>query len=223
MFDKKEYMKKYYIENKDEVLECQRKYYENNCEGRKEYSRQYHKDNREEMLEQMKQWRRNNIKKINKYKKQYYLNNHEEILGKSKQYQKNNIGKVLEYQKNYKKIRNKIDLGYNLNNKIRRAMNRSLKSNKAGKHWETLVDYSLADLIKRLKRTMPKGYCWQDVLDGKLHIDHIIPKSIFNFTKSEHIDFKRCWALSNLQLLLAKENMSKSNKLSRPFQPALLF
>jgi len=32
---------------------------------------------------------------------------------------------------------------------------------------------------------------------------------------------KRCWALSNLRLLPAKENMIKHNKLDRPFQPAL--
>jgi len=68
---------------------------------------------------------------------------------------------------------------------------------------------------------MPKGYCWQDFLEGKLHIDHKIPISAFNFTKSEHIDFKRCWALSNLQLLPARENIIKSNHLSKPFQPAL--
>ncbi|GAI61384.1 unnamed protein product, partial [marine sediment metagenome] len=36
-----------------------------------------------------------------------------------------------------------------------------------------------------------------------------------------HIDFKRCWALENLRLLPAKENMVKHNKLDRPFQPAL--
>ncbi|GAI73524.1 unnamed protein product, partial [marine sediment metagenome] len=48
---------------------------------------------------------------------------------------------------------------------------------------------------------------WKDYLNRDLHIDHIIPKSAFNFTKPEHTDFKRCWALDNLRLL--------------PVQPAL--
>ena len=68
---------------------------------------------------------------------------------------------------------------------------------------------------------MPKGYAWQDYISGILEIDHIIPISAFNFTKPEHIDFKRCWALSNLRLLLKEENRIKSNKMERPFQPAL--
>jgi len=98
----------------------------------------------------------------------------------------------------------------------------SLKGNKAGKHWENLVGYTLKDLVKHLKKTMPKGYNWKDVLNGKLHIDHIIPKSVFNFTKPRHIDFQNCWALSNLQLLPARENMLKHDKLTKPFQPALM-
>jgi len=97
----------------------------------------------------------------------------------------------------------------------------SLKKNKAGRTWKSLVSYNLNDLIKHLKKTMPEGYTWQDYLEGKLHLDHKIPISAFNFTKSEHTDFKRCWALSNLQLLPARENLVKSNKLTKPFQLAL--
>ena len=58
-------------------------------------------------------------------------------------------------------------------------------------------------------------------MEGKLHLDHKIPKSIFNYEKSEHTDFKRCWALENLQLLPAKENRVKHNNITKPFQPAL--
>ena len=83
------------------------------------------------------------------------------------------------------------------------------------------VEYDLNDLIKRLKRTMPKNYTWQDYLDGNLHIDHIIPISAFNFSTPKQIDFKRCWALENLRLLSAEENLRKNAKLSKPFQPAL--
>jgi 5-methylcytosine-specific restriction endonuclease McrA len=101
------------------------------------------------------------------------------------------------------------------------AIGLALKGNKAGRRWETLVGYTLNDSMKHLKKTMPEGYCWQDFLQGELHIDHKVPKSVFNYTKPEHIDFKRAWASSNLQLLPAKENLIKHNKLTRPFQPAL--
>jgi len=100
-------------------------------------------------------------------------------------------------------------------------MGKSLRDNKNGRKWEDLIGYTLDDLIKRLEKTIPKGYIWQDYLTEKLHIDHIIPISVFNFDKPEHIDFKRCWALNNLRLLPAKENMMKHDKLYKPFQPAL--
>lgn len=117
--------------------------------------------------------------------------------------------------------RSKTDLKYNLNHRMSSAIGRSIKGNKNSRHWEDLVGYTLKDLIEHLKKTLPEGYSWNDYLKGKLHIDHKIPKSMFNYTKFEHPDFKRCWALNNLQLLPAKENVTKDNKICKPFQPAL--
>lgn len=125
------------------------------------------------------------------------------------------------YNKQYLNNKYKTDLKYNLNHKISSGMFQCLKRNKAGRKWESLVNYTLTDLIKRLKKTMPEGYTWQDYLSGKLHIDHIIPISVFNFTRPKHTDFKRCWALSNLRLLPARDNLIKNAELIRPFQPAL--
>ncbi len=71
---------------------------------------------------------------------------------------------------------------------------------------------------KRLQSTIPEGYTWQDFLDGKLHIDHIIPVNVHNFSSPEHLDFKRCWALDNLQLLQAKQNIIKNNRIETSFQ-----
>ena len=125
------------------------------------------------------------------------------------------------YNKQYLNNKYKTDLKYNLNHKISSGMFNCLKRNKAGRKWELLVGYNSADLVKRLNKTIPEGYTWKDFLSGELHIDHIIPISAFNFTRPEHTDFKRCWALGNLRLLPAKENLIKHNKLDRAFQPAL--
>ena len=40
-------------------------------------------------------------------------------------------------------------------------------------------------------------------------------------TKPEHTDFKKCWSLKNLRPLWSLENMSKNDKLYKPFQPSL--
>jgi len=57
----------------------------------------------------------------------------------------------------------------------------------------------------------------------KWHIDHKTPIAAFNFEKPEDEDFKKCWALENLQPLWAKENMKKHKKLVKPVQQSLIF
>lgn len=113
--------------------------------------------------------------------------------------------------------------GYKLNRNISCLVRNGLKrGGKNGNHWEDLVGYSLDDLKCRLNETIPNGYSWVDFLESdKLHIDHIIPISAFDFSLPEHIDFRRCWALENLRLLPASENRKKHNKLIKPLQTAL--
>lgn len=106
-----------------------------------------------------------------------------------------------------------------LRQRISGSMRKSLVCGKKGHHWESLVGYTLHDLETRLKQTMPDGYSWDDI--SGLHIDHIIPLSVFNITDEHSLDFKRCWALSNLRFLPALENIKKSDKLFAPFQPSL--
>ena len=48
---------------------------------------------------------------------------------------------------------------------------------------------------------------------GKWHIDHIVPRSFFEFTSIEDTEFKYCWSLDNLQPLWSAENITKSNKI----------
>ena len=165
----------------------------------------------------MREINKRQYQKNEEYRKRYRIENREKMLERSKQWDKNNRERIQERRN----LRHKTDLKFNLNDRISAGIRQSLKRNKNGRHWETLLDYTVEDLIKRLKKTMPEGYTWEDFLTGELHIDHIIPIDAFNFTRPEHTDFRRCWALSNLRLLPAKENLKKWNKLDKPFQPAL--
>lgn len=111
------------------------------------------------------------------------------------------------------------DLKYKLNCRIRCLINASLRRGiKNGRSWCKLTGYTFKQLKKRLNNTMPQNYNWQDFMIGELHIDHIIPVSAFNYDKPENIDFQRCWALNNLRLLPARENLIKNNKLIKPLQ-----
>jgi len=188
------YGKQYYLDHKGEIAEKAREYYLNHKEECKKY---------------YKRWCLNHPG----YRRQWYLKHPEYI----KQFNQGHKKKYNEYYNN----RYKTDLKFNLNRKMSVAIGISLKGNKEGRHWEDLVDFTYNELKEHLEKTMPKGYTWNDYLNGKLHIDHSIPISVFNFTKPEHIDFKRCWALDNLRLIPAEENQKKNNKLDEPFQPAL--
>mgnify|MGYP001146973538 CR=1 FL=1 len=181
-----------------------------------EYNKQYYIDNKEQILKKHAQYRLIHKKELAKHQKQWLKK-----TGYSKKYYSTHKKEIREQHRQYCNLKRKTDIKFNLNDRITTLIYLSLHGSKVGYHWENLVGYVLDDLIKRLNKTMPEGYTWNDYLDGKLHIDHIVPVSVFNYTKPEHTDFKRCWALSNLQLLPAKENLKKSNKLDKPFQPAL--
>ena len=193
---------------------------------RKKYDKEYCFNYKETRKECTKQWRIDHPGYIEQYNREHK----KELKNYKREYYQNNIDKIREYQNNpeyiinrnlRRKKRKKIDLKFNLNCKINRMINHSLKRDKAHKHWEDLIGYKIIDLIKHLKKTMPEGYTWQDYLEGKLEVDHKIPISAFNFTKPEHVDFKKCWDLKNLRLLPKKENRTKGNRLDKPFQPSL--
>lgn len=213
--------KKYCRENKEKIAESKKRYRQKNIEILNKYQKEYRENNKEKTKEYNKKYRREHKKYYEKYYNQYYQDHKEQILKNNNQYRINNFEEFREYYNKWTRGKYKTDLKFNLNHKIKAAIAISLKGNKAGRSWETLVGYSLEDLIKRLKKTMPPYYCWKDFLEGKLEVDHIIPLSVWNFNNSEQINFKRCWALKNLQLLPAEENLKKSNHLLKPFQPSL--
>lgn len=86
----------------------------------------------------------------------------------------------------------------------------ALRDAKAGRRWERLVDYSLSDLMVHLERQFSKGMGWHNM--GEWHIDHIVPKSKFNYSLPEDDEFKACWALANLRPLWAEDNLKKSDR-----------
>ena len=125
----------------------------------------------------------------------------------------------------YVKGRYRSDLRYSLNRRALQLVHACLRcrGGKKNARWEQLVGYSIEALEQHLQTTIPEGFTWADFMSGALHVDHKVPLSAFNFTSAEDLDFHRAWALSNLQLLPAEDNIKKAAKLSAPFQPSLCF
>ena len=73
-----------------------------------------------------------------------------------------------------------------------------------------MLGYSPKELKEHLESQFTDGMSWDNM--SEWHIDHIRPVSSFNFTTTECEDFKKCWALENLQPLWAADNLAKNNK-----------
>jgi hypothetical protein len=150
---------------------------------------------------------------------EYRKKNKEKLRAARREYLRKNREKINEKNKRYQKHRRRTDPMFKLRQSISSGVWHALRDNKAGRSWEQILDYTLSDLKKHLESQFKDGMTWENY--GDWHIDHIIPIAKHNFTTDQHEDFKRCWALSNLQPLWAEENFSKNAKINKPFQPRL--
>lgn len=110
----------------------------------------------------------------------------------------------------YAKNRKSSDPVFALNHSMSSSIRKSLNRKKSGYSWESLVGYTVDELITCLERQFLPGMTWAN--RGDWHIDHIIPVSSFNYDGPDHPDFKACWALTNLRPLWAEDNLRKKDK-----------
>jgi len=179
-------------------------YYVKNKEKIKAVNTAYRNANRAKCNACNKKWRKANPERADLY---------------SSAWKRANPEKAKEKRRIWENQKTETDPKFKLSCNMRRSIWDSLRGNKNGRHWEDLVGYTLNDLKKHLEKQFKKGMTWSN--QGMWHIDHIIPISAHNFTKPEHTDFKKCWALKNLQPLWAHDNHVKHNKLTKHFQPSL--
>lgn len=111
-------------------------------------------------------------------------------------------------KRHYTKAR--LEPGHKLHGNISSSIRASLKR-KHGKSWQVLVEFSIDDLKRHLERQFRSGMSWANY-GSEWEVDHIIPRSAFNFSSSTDADFVACWALSNLRPLWRSENRQKSGK-----------
>jgi hypothetical protein len=110
----------------------------------------------------------------------------------------------------YNRSRRRIDPEFALRTLFPARIRKSLLDGKAGRRWETLVGYTLKQLVVHLERQFLKDMTWDN--RDKWHIDHIVPLSSFKFTSSDDPEFKAAWALTNLQPLWKQDNLAKGAK-----------
>jgi hypothetical protein len=105
------------------------------------------------------------------------------------------------------KLRARLRKAAQPDSEVARLLAAYAKKDKWKAGWAELLGYGLTELVDHLRRTVPKRCSWADFLNGKLHIDHIVPRSLFDLSKAEEL--RACWSLSNLRLIPAAVNIKK--------------
>ena len=206
--------KEYYQENKEKMIERMqlygKKWYQKNIKKMRLRHREYYQENKEKVLQYHKEWYQKNREKILQQSKEYCRKNREKIQWRCKKYYQKNKEKILRYKGKWQKRQRETNPRYRLDENMGTAIWVSLKDKKAGRKWETLVNYSLKKLIERLEKQFNSKMNWNNY-GGYWAVDHLKPRSLFNYTSPDDLEFKQCWALKNLQPLEKTENIKKGN------------
>jgi len=200
------------------------------------YNVEFKKINYERERKNRKIWESKNRKKLCEYSikyrkkrleysKNYNITHKEQIKERGKRYRKEHPEMVHRERKlhpekyreqhriemfNKRKTNIHCKLRYNMSSAIWDKLKRK-KSSKKGKGMSNYLSYSIEELIKHLETNFKEGMNWENY--GDWHIDHIIPDCCFNYSSVDDEEFKKSWALTNLQPLWAKENLQKNRSL----------
>lgn len=163
-----------------------------------------------------------NKEELKEYQRNYYLTHKEEMLTRNRISAKKSIDRRKKedpegflrnnrkYMREYFRELRKDPL-FRMSDAISWGIRHALKTKKDGQKWEKVVGYTIQDLINHLEPLLKDGMTWENY--GQWHVDHIRPKSSFEFSSIYDASFKECWALSNLQPLWAVDNKRKGKKL----------
>ena len=221
--------KDYYQKNRGKILKNKKRYYQKNKEkinkrtqlyGKKWYQRnkkkiqlkhrKWYQKNKGKIIQYHKNWYQKNRERLLQQSKKYYQKNKQKALQRHKKYNKKNKERLLQYKGVWQKRQRKTNPRYRLDENMGSAISRSLKGKKTGRPWESLVGYTLENLIEHLEKQFDSKMKWNNY-GNYWTVDHIKPRSLFNYTSQNDLEFKQCWILENLQPLEKIENIKKRN------------
>jgi len=210
----------YYEAHRVELRAKQKEYRDNNKAVIAAQKKIAHERDRERDLERSRRHYEQNKEAYKLRAKQQYEADKEKHYRQGREWAAANPEKVKAISREVHRKYRSTPKG-NLSSTISKRMNESLrKGMKAGRHWETLVSFTVDELKRHLEKLFKPGMSWENY--GTVwHIDHKMPIASFNFERPDDIEFRLCWSLKNLQPLGARENMSKGAKIKEPIQALL--
>lgn len=207
-----------YVYYRNECIECYNAYIRAYCKKRYEKNKKEinAKNNlsSEEKIARKKERERLRLEKIpfNRERKRKWTQIYE------------NTNEIKEYRKKSSKIRyekKKNDIEFKLRNAVNASVVNMLKSMKSKKNYNSLVKhlpFTIVELKKHVEDQFINENSWMNWNNyGKYNaenhdknptwnLDHIIPQSDLKYSSMKDDNFQKCWDLSNLRPLDARQN-----------------
>jgi hypothetical protein len=183
--DRKEYQRQYREKNKEKIAAKQKEKYEKKKEVYKQMMKENYKNNKESRK---------------KLAREYYAEHKEE----TKLYP----SQCKEYWREQQRKSRATPHGRilsRLRSRIYYALNGKCKSQKT----EVLIGCTVDFFLDYIRSKLVAPMTWEGVLSGEVHIDHIRPCSSFNL--EDENEQRLCFHYTNLQPLMALDNMCKSD------------
>ena len=203
----KKYKSEYYAQNKERLLKNFKKRYYSDLEKNRNDMKLSYIRNREKRLKTAKEYRENNKEKVSKAKLEWQKKNKKRRKEILENYYINNKPKLLLKSVKYNKYKFDTDEIFRLKVQIRNLIRDSFNRRKATKN---NIGCDIDFFINYLKQSYKNNYGYEWNGKEKVHIDHIVPLSE---AKTEEEVIKLCH-YTNLQLLKAKDNLEKHDKLN---------
>ena len=204
-FNKKEYQKKYYLNNKEKRKEYSRKHYLKNKEKRKKQQKIWELKNREERLKQKKEYHLKNKERHSKQMKEHYLKTKERYQERSKK--NNSKPETKELTRNRQNNRYHTDINFRILTLCRGRVRLALKGlNKSASTME-LIGCTIDELRNHIESKFEPWMTWENQGKGGWDIDHI--KACFHFNLADPEQQRACFNWSNLQPMEHIANIKK--------------
>lgn len=103
------------------------------------------------------------------------------------------------------------DAKFCLDCKVKATFCRIMRGGQHSFFFSDFVGYTAEELRNHIASNFEEGMSFENY--GKLHIDHIIPRSAFDYISPACSEFAVCNSLENITPMWAKDNLRKWNKI----------
>ena len=181
--------------------------FRNDCkECKKKNSHEYNMNNKERRKSLNKEWRKNNPEKSKLIYARYRGTEKRRVIACNWARDNREAG-MKRFVERYNS-----DVQFNIAIKYRRRIYMAIRNQYTSKAFTTieLLGISYKELKNYLENKFTQGMTWDKVMSGEIHLDHIKPCALFDFTDEKQQ--QECFHYTNLQPLWAEDNMRKSAK-----------